>query len=115
MSNPISNTTLSEEIPLACDLSVLSPDERERHGQVTAQIQARCRRVVELDDGYALELPADSLALAAEFIAREHRCCPFFRLVIDVEPGQHDAMWLQLRGSASIKDFVRQEFGLATP
>ena len=103
---------MSLEIPLACDLSVFTPEERAYHGRLYEQINAARQSVRELEDGYALQLPGAAYTTAAEFMRLEHVCCPFFRLILEVEPGQ-GSIWLHVRGSDPIKAFVEQEFALA--
>ena len=96
--------------PLACDLSALSPAQRDRHEQVAHQIFTLKQSVRELPDSFALQYadePATYL-LIAEFISLEHRCCPFFRLALEVEPEQQ-AIWLKIGGSVEIKEFARAE------
>jgi hypothetical protein len=99
------------DVPFACDLSVFTAQERQRHEQVAGQIIALRQSVQEFDDGYAFRLPWDAYPLAAEFMRMEHLCCPFFRLMLEVEPGQ-GSIWLHLRGDSRIKVFARQEMGL---
>lgn len=103
---------MSQEILLACDLSAFTPEERTRHEHVAQQMIGSRQSIRELDDGYALELPYDAYDLAVEFIRMEHRCCPFFRLTLEVEPGD-GGLWLSVHGSGDIKAFAAQEFGFA--
>jgi hypothetical protein len=45
----------------------------------------------------------------AEFVALEHRCCPF--LDFQFEWGRANAApWLQIRGGARVKEFVLDTF-----
>jgi len=95
---------------IACDMSALSDAQHDRHQQVAQQIFALKQSVRELPDGFALQYADEPqiYLLIAEFISLEHRCCPFFRLALEVEPEQQ-AIWLKIGGSAEIKDFVRAE------
>ena len=43
-----------------------------------------------------------------EWVALEHRCCPFLHIAITIRPD--DTRWVELGGSAAIKDFLRAEF-----
>jgi hypothetical protein len=106
--------TQFNDIPLACDLTVLTPEQRERHIHVADELARLCSSTRELEDGYAFEYPGDSATIltAAEFMSLEHLCCPFFRMALEIEPGQ-GSVWLHLRGSSEIKAFVREEMGLA--
>ena len=66
----------------------------------------------ELPDGFGFRFPgADPWAAKAlEFIEAEKQCCPFFTFELAFEPDD-GPLWLRLRGSAAIKDFVRAELG----
>ena len=70
------------------------------------------RRVDELPDGYAFSLPSetDALLLAAEFVALERLCCPFFdfRLEVEREGGE---VRLILTGREGVKPFIQAEVG----
>ena len=52
---------------------------------------------------------ADALQLAAAFVAAERRCCPFLTFEIAFEP-HGGPVWLRLRGSPRIKQFVAETF-----
>lgn len=99
------------DLPLACDLSALTDAQRERHIAVSRQVLAGKQDVVEVADGYRLRYPDDpaNYVLLGEFMSMEHRCCPFFRLALEVEPGA-DSIWLRISGDADdIKAFIRAE------
>ncbi len=99
---------------LACNPKALTPAERAAHAGVTAALLRQVQAVVELPDGYALRLAAEAgpVALAAEFIARERRCCPFFSFQLAVEPAGSPA-WLSLTGPAGVKPLLQAELNLA--
>ena len=44
----------------------------------------------------------------AEWMSLEHRCCPFLDIAITIR--HDDTRWVELGGSAAIKDFLREEF-----
>jgi len=44
-------------------------------------------------------------------MGREHLCCSFFRLTLDIEPGQESA-WLRITGSSQVKEFLQAETNL---
>lgn len=96
---------------LACELNAIDPAGRERHTEVLAQLRPAIEQVEPLPDGYGLRLPADDrvLMLAAEFITRERRCCPFFQFTLDVTP-DGGPVWLRLTGREGVKDFIQSEF-----
>ena len=62
--------------PIACDLSVFTPEERTEHFARGRRIFAGAR-IDELSNGYAFTLatPSDELEIWME---EEKRCCPFF-------------------------------------
>jgi hypothetical protein len=74
---------------IACDMSALSPDERERHAAALATWSGAAieRTPLELEEGYEFRLPAepDLLVTLAEFIGFEQRCCPFFTFDVRVD------------------------------
>jgi hypothetical protein len=43
-----------------------------------------------------------------EWMALEHQCCPFLTTAITIRPD--GTRWVELGGSAAIKDFLREEF-----
>jgi hypothetical protein len=94
--------------PLACDLTALDPLSRARHADVTRQLWAQVQAVDELANGYALRLPPTdaALLLAAEFITRERRCCPFFEFNLNVSD---EAARLSLTGAGGVKAFLAAE------
>jgi hypothetical protein len=98
-------------IPLACDLSALTDAQRKCHIEVSRQVLAGKQAVIELTDGNCLQFPDDPAwyILLGEFISMEHRCCPFFRLALEVEPGAN-IIWLHVSGdSEDIKAFIQAE------
>jgi hypothetical protein len=96
------------DAPLACDLGALDPASRARHADVTQQLWAQVRGVEELSNGYSLRLPATdaALLLAAEFITRERRCCPFFEFNLSASA---EAACLSLTGAGGVKAFLAAE------
>jgi hypothetical protein len=99
--------------PLACDLTALDPEQRERHQVHTRQLFASVQDIQELPDGYAFRLPieADTILKAAKFINLERLCCPFFNFALEVEP-EGGPLWLKLTGREGVKQFLQAEFNL---
>jgi hypothetical protein len=93
--------------PIACNLAAIPDTERPRYFALRAQVLATIDGVAEVDDGFALHVGADLVALA-EWIAFERLCCPFlrFRLAIEGE----GPVRLELGGAEGVKDFLREEF-----
>ena len=82
---------MSNETPLACDLSVFRS----------------IREVRELSDGYAFRIPAETAIVerAGGFIARERLCCPFFSFTLEVTPERGPA-WLKITGNDRVKEYI---------
>ncbi len=95
--------------PIACNLGAIPDAERPRYFALRAQVLAGVESVAEIDDGFALTVSADLVALA-EWIAFERVCCPFlsFRLAV---AGDGPAR-LELGGAEGVKDFLREEFSV---
>src|SRR6202142_4142647 len=98
--------------PIACQLNVFSPEERQRYQAVRKQIEVAVIRIVEVENGYVLHLPDDDvmLAVVAEWIALERRCCPFFEFTVSVG-GSEPSIRVALTGSPEVKQFLEAEFG----
>lgn len=104
------STEMHQTVAIACDLSAIPAEDREQHSAAAEQLFSAIQEVLELADGYALRLPATSATLlsAAEFIANERLCCPFFNFGLEVE-ANGGPLWLQLKGSAGVKEFIEGE------
>jgi hypothetical protein len=107
-------TELNTEInsPFVCDMTALGPAQREQHIVTSGQLFQAVQEVRELPDGYAFRLPNDSATLlkAAEFVAGERLCCPFFGFVLELEP-EGGPLWLRLTGRDGVKPFIQAEIG----
>jgi hypothetical protein len=104
---------LTQESPIACVMTALDAEQRERRKFLEARVGSAVEEVRELSDGYAVRLSTEPQIIrdAAEFITYERLCCPFldFELAVEREGG---AVWLRLRGREGVKEFVRLELGL---
>src|SRR5947209_4324192 len=99
----------ADEIPIAC---LLSGAELARRGEEVGDLFQAVEQVSELADGYAFRFPgsaADTQRLL-EFTLSERSCCPFFTFELVFEP-QQGPIWLRLRGSAAVKEFVADAWG----
>jgi hypothetical protein len=96
---------------IACNLSAIAPEQRERHTVIAEQLFGAVQETQELPDGYAFRLPETSemLLKAAEFVSNERLCCSFFNFTLEIEP-QGGPLWLKLRGSEQVKQFIQAEF-----
>ena len=102
----------NEETPFACDMSAIPAGERDVHVTTSKQLFQSVERVEELSDGYRFRLSSepDVLVLAAQFIALERLCCPFFAFGLEVE-AKKGAVWLSLTGREGVKPFILAEIG----
>lgn len=106
------NPSASEQ-PFFCDLTALDASQRKRHRELTERLRESVKEVREMADGYAFRLAADTdrITLAAEWVALERLCCPFFDFQLDV--GSRDKpLWLRITGRAGVKPFMQSEFGI---
>lgn len=105
----IEQTHAAEETPIACTLSGAELVDR---GDEVKDLFAAVEEVRELADGYAFRFPgSDTMAVSLlEFTLAERRCCPFFTFELVFEPNE-GPIWVQLRGSAAVKEFVASAWG----
>ena len=102
--------------PLACNMNVFTPVERENHLQTTTELFQSVRNIQEVENGYEFIFPnpgsAEILIRMAEFISNERRCCPFlkFTLTINTDP---QAISLTLTSPEGTQEFLREEFSEA--
>ena len=100
-----------DQSPIACDMSVLSPVQRERHLAASRQLFSTLKQTRELSNGYEFRIDGPTAILqAAEFISLEKVCCPFLNFEIEVE-AENGPVWLRLTGREGVKAFVREEIG----
>jgi hypothetical protein len=104
------NRHVSEEFPIACDMSALDVGQRARHRELVRTLQVGIQGSAELADGYALRYGAEPQRFLelAEFVTLEKLCCPFLHFALEQEPGD-GAVWLRLTGREGVKDFLREE------
>jgi hypothetical protein len=97
------------ESPIACDMSVLSPAQREAHLTTSRELFANVKEMRELSNGYEFRLDGPDVILrTAEFIALEKLCCPFLDFSLDVE-AESGAVCLKLTGREGVKAFIQEE------
>lgn len=95
----------------ACNMKALSAAERARHSELTKALLAAAQDTTELQNGYAFRFPAATLVTAAEWVALEHRCCPFFTFQLD-QARDEGPVTMRITGSEGVKAFIREELGL---
>ncbi|MEW6084209.1 MAG: hypothetical protein AB1607_06405 [Chloroflexota bacterium] len=96
--------------PLACDMTVFTPAERESHIQNTLQLYQSVRDIRAAENGYEFLFPyTTEVTKLAEFIAKEKMCCPFLEFTLKVEPNKKPIS-LTLTGPDGTQEFLREEF-----
>lgn len=110
MSQPVQ----SPPTDIACNLLAIAADERPGHIERSGSLFGSVLEVQELADGYAFRLPVESETLlqAAQFIANERLCCPFFTFTLRIEPNQ-SAVWLTLTGDDAVKEVAASVMDVA--
>lgn len=106
----------AQQTPLACNMDVFTPAEREDHIRTTTQIFQSVQAIHEAENGFEFMFPnfdeADNITQLAEFIFNERRCCPFLEFTLKIAP--NDApISLLLTGPEGTQEFLRAEFGEA--
>ena len=101
-----------KESTFSCDMTAIAPEQRGAHIATIERLFRSAQQVRELPDGYAFELPKESdvLLSAAQFIALERLCCPFFGFGIEVER-EGGSVWLSFTGREGVKPFIMAEIG----
>lgn len=93
-------------LPIACTFT--QPELRARQREIAALLFHGIEQTEEFMDSFAFRFPGTDewVVTLAEFVRCERRCCAFFtfELVFDADWGP---IWLRLRGSEAVKDYVR--------
>ena len=98
-----------EQSPIACDMSVLSPAQRESHLATSRELFSALKEIRELSNGYEFRVDGPYVIVqAAEFISLEKLCCPFLNFSLEVE-AENGPVWVKLTGREGVKAFVREE------
>ena len=77
-----------EGVLFVCDMSAMTPIERQQHIATTREVFGAVQEIRELPNGYSFRL-ADEEGIfmqAAAFLSKERLCCPFFGFGIEIEP-----------------------------
>jgi hypothetical protein len=93
-------------------MSAIAVDQRGDHRATSEKLFRLVEVLRELPNGYSFRLPneAEVLRQAAQFIALERLCCPFFGFALEIEAGG-SGVWLSLTGRAGVKPFILAEIG----
>ena len=97
--------------PIACNMGAMTASERSRHDKLAEKLWSSVLEHRELPNGYAFRLPNSSWASAAEWVALERKCCPFFSFDLSQEEDQ-GWVWLRLTGTPEVKAFIASELKL---
>src|SRR5262245_54447221 len=100
---------VKSESPFACNLNALTLSERARHFvQLGPALRSLKTGVRELPNGYEFRFPSDAktIALLAEWIEQERRCCPFFDIDLRFER-EGGPVWMRLSGREGTKNLSR--------
>jgi hypothetical protein len=70
---------MSSPTPFFCDMTALTSEQRARHHELAALLQASLSGIREMSNGYDFEFPwsLDIYTALAEITPLEHACCPF--------------------------------------
>lgn len=100
---------MSDNQPIACDLTAIDEDEREQHKTNSVELFTSIEKWQELSDGYAFRIPTETemIERAGAFMALERQCCPFFNFNLEVTPDD-GPVWLKLTGNKKVKGYVKQ-------
>lgn len=100
-----------EEVPIACVLDALDAEGRAREGVLLQEHLGAVQEVRENDDGFSFRYPSDPALFShmAEFVALEHRCCPFLDFKLEWAAGNSEP-WLHVGGGERVKSFVADTF-----
>ncbi|HKX16890.1 MAG TPA: hypothetical protein VJT33_02630 [bacterium] len=105
----------------ACDLSVFTPDQRERLRDLVAQVFEACGQAEELPDGFRLRFPVGSVPAAGgggnaapapmitEWITLERLCCPCIAFAVEFA-AEGGPITVRMTGAEGIKSFLLAEF-----
>jgi hypothetical protein len=102
---------VKHESPFACNLNGLTITERARHFvYLGPMLRSRKTGMRELQDGYEFRFPSDgkTIAMLAEWIEQERRCCPFFDIDLRFER-EGGPVWMRLTGREGTKQFIQAE------
>ena len=103
------NTNLTENQPIACVPSALTPDQQEYWvKEIAPKLYKAVDEIQELPNGWAWRLPSTSemLMLVSEDLNMERLCCPFVNYTLEMEPNR-GPFWLRMTGGKGVKEFLR--------
>ncbi|HJP94639.1 MAG TPA: arsenate reductase ArsC [Pyrinomonadaceae bacterium] len=104
----VANT--QRQSPLACDMTAIPFDHRQRHMTNSRDLFSRIEETRELPNGYQFRFVSRPKLVTnlAEFVSLEKLCCPFLSFAIEIE-AEDGPVWLRLTGREGVKAFIREE------
>ena len=102
---------MNTDNPLACNMGVFTPEQRESHIQMTTNLIQAVQNIREVENGYEFSFPNEAKFISgiAEFISNERLCCPFLEFTLIVKSKQGPVSLL-LTGPLGTQEFLRAEF-----
>lgn len=99
------------DFPLACNMGVFTPSQRDSHIQSTTQLIQAIQGIQETENGYQFLFPNDAVFISkiAGFISNERLCCPFLKFTLIVN-SIGEPISLSLVGPLGTQEFLRAEF-----
>lgn len=103
--------------PIACDLTVLTSEQRDRVTSLAVELFGRAASIEVLDDGYDVvwsDTTTDTIVELAEFVAYDAMCCTFLEhsITVDAGPG---ATHLRLTGREGAREAIAADFAPLLP
>lgn len=103
----------AQQTPLACNMDVFTPAERENHIRATTQLFQSVQTIHDAENGFDFIFPnfdsAENMIQLAEFIFNERHCCPFLEFTLKVAPNSAPISLLPT-GPEGTLEFLRAEF-----
>ena len=101
----------SEGTAMACKLT--SAEFKERKATVITNLKKEIVDTIELKNGikYAFKDSDETIAMLADCIKTERRCCDFFNFELSVS-AEKKYVYLALTGPKGVKDFIKSELTL---
>ena len=102
---------MKPETPLACNMDVFTPVQRQNHVQTTIRLIEGLQSVEELKNGYKFMFPNETefIYKIAEFISNERLCCTFLEFNLNIRSNS-EPISLSLIGPAGTQEFLQAEF-----
>jgi hypothetical protein len=102
--------TKKMDLPIVCDLSVFTPEERKRHEEESMELFKKAKFVIELNNGFAFhhDYSEEKFLTLANWTKDENKCCPFFTFELVIEPfASGREIIVRLKGSDQIKQGLK--------